>query len=193
MPKTKPITNAELQKKLAAAEAVIAAQKEQIDNQPQPSESTEQLTETNQTVPTNNKTQTTSEKETMSNDNNNSPSLEQQIAQILAGHKTKLEEVQQVLETDVKPRLLTLDNLVAELEIQRTEIEAERTALATEREERMKIFSKDNLKVAAVVVGAIILVAGVAYVIRRVMANGDVEAEAVGVETATPDLHVANY
>jgi len=52
--------------------------------------------------------------------------------------------------------------------------------------------SKHTMKVAGAVVGMIVLVAGVAYIVRRVLSNGEAEVEAIDTEAA-PELSVVNY
>ena len=68
-------------------------------------------------------------------------------------------------------------------------IQQELDNVTKEKAELTKWNSKHNLKVAGAVVGAIVIIAGVAYVVRRLLANGEAEVEAV----EAPELSVVNY
>lgn len=71
-----------------------------------------------------------------------------------------------------------------------TGIQQELDNAVKEKAELTKWNSRHNLKVAGAVVGAIVIIAGVAYVVRRLLSNGEAEVEAVEV---TPELSVVNY
>lgn len=108
-------------------------------------------------------------------------SINELSAHVMSVNTTSQEDAQQIE---------TLKQQLEAATSRNTGIQQELDNAVKEKAELTKWNSKHTLKVAGAVVGAIVIIAGVAYVVRRLLSNGEAEVEAVEV---TPELSVVNY
>ena len=134
------------------------------------------------------------------------------LGRIIQPELDKIQPALDNIKLDVDAKINPLQNSVDEIKdvLDGLDIEAMKNFFAAAEAERLKkekvekedaeknakFFNMKNLKIAGMVVGGIVLIAGVAYVVRKVFFSPSGEIEGIDAEVATsaPDLEmVANY